>query len=145
MATDLHNSTDQSTTALVGGIVEDMQQLIKQQIQLARREITGDIQKAKMAALYYTVGMGICFLGAVSLCLALAHLLHWATAPAGTDPAWYPLWACYLTVGSVLVVAGGVFVWAGEMKTKSIDPLNSPASESLKENLEWAKHPTHAT
>jgi len=138
MATAFQNPTDQSATSLVTGIIEDLQDLVKQQIQLARREVQQDIRKATEGALFFAMSAGILFLGAIVSCFALAYLLHWATSPTDADPARLPLWACHGIVGLVLLVGGGALAWAGRMKFQSIHPLNNPATEALKENIEWA-------
>jgi len=138
MTTAYQNPTDQSATTLVTGIIDDLQVLVKQQIQLARREVQQDIRKATEGALFFALSAGILFLGAIVFCFALAYLLHWATSPAGTDPARFPLWACHGVVGLVLLITGGGLAWAGKAKFQSIHPLQNPATEALKENIEWA-------
>jgi len=142
MASDLHASPEQSTTTLVSGIIEDFEHLVKQQMELIRQEIVNDLHKARQAAVSLAIGAGVIFLAAVALFFALIHLLHWATGPAGMDPAWLPLWACYGIVGCVLGVTGGVLLTTAVLKLQSINPLHNPATEGLKENVEWATHPT---
>src|ERR1019366_7491412 len=102
---------------------------------LFRSEIAEDIGKVKDATALYAVGGGVAFLGAISLCFGIAHLLHWATSPLGTDPASFPLWACHAVVGVALALIGGGLVWSGEMKWKSINPLRNPATDQLKKNV----------
>ena len=138
MATELQNHTEQSTTSLVGGIIDDMQDLVKQQVQLTRNEISGEIQRASEAAQFFAVGAAILFFGAFTLCLALVYLLHWASSPTGSDAAKIPLWACYALVGGPLTVVGGVLTWMGRAKMQTIHPLQNPATEALKENVKWA-------
>jgi hypothetical protein len=137
METQLQNSTDTNAAGLVNGIIQDVQHLIKQQMELTRREIVEDIRKAKEAAAFYTLGAGVFFLGCVSLCFAIAHLLHWSMSPAGSDPASFPLWACHAVIGAVLAVIGGGLAGAGEMKWKSIDTIHNPATDALRKNVEW--------
>ena len=138
MATDLENPTQQSAMSLVGGIVDDMQDLVKQQIQLTRKEITEEVQKASEAAQLFAMGGAVLFLGIFILGLTLVHLLHWASSPAATDPASIPLWACHAMVGGPITLIGGVLAWMGRAKLGSINPLHNPATEALKENVKWA-------
>jgi len=138
MASDLHPSTEQSTTSLVSGIIDDFERLLKQQIELARAEIINDARKARDAALSLAAGAAVSFLAAVSLFFALVHLIHWASSPTGTDPAWIPLWGCFAIVGAVFAVAGAILLMTAAMKLKSIDPLHNPATQALKENVKWA-------
>jgi cytochrome bd-type quinol oxidase subunit 1 len=141
MATEVQNSSDQSFASLVGEIVRDVQDLVKQQLQLSRREIEDDLRKSAEAASVFSLGAGICFLGAMSLCLALALWLHWLTSPHGTDPASFPLWACFAVVGGVLGLVGWEVAYAGRRKFQTINPLNNPATEALKENVQWLTTP----
>lgn len=142
MASELHPSPEQSTTSLVSGIIDDFEQLVKQQLELTRQEIISDMHKAQEAALKLAIGAGVSFLAAVALFFALIHLMHWATGPAGMDPAWLPLWSCYGIVGAILGTTGGTLLIAASLKFKSINPLHNPATQALKENVKWATHPT---
>jgi len=141
MATEVQNRSEPSVSSLVSGIVTDLQDLIKQQLQLTRREIEEDFRKTKEAASLFALGAGICFLGAITLCFMLAHLLHWLTSQPGLDPAALPLWASFGIVGLVFVVIGGGLAYAGRQKFKSVNPMQNPATEALKENVQWLTTP----
>src|SRR5436190_811939 len=116
----IQNHSEPSATALVGGIIGDVQVLVEQQFRLMRREIEDDLRKGTEAALVFGFGVGIFFLGAGALGLALAYLLHWAASPTGTDPAWFPLWACHAVIGVWLSVIGGALALVGRMMFKTI-------------------------
>jgi len=141
MATEVENRSEPSLASLVTGIVSDVQDLVKQQLLLTRKEIENDIRKTWDAAMFFGVGVGISLLSAISFCLMFAHLLHWLTAPHGTDLASLPLWACHGVVGAVLVIIGGVLVCTAKQKLKSVDPLHNPATQALKENVQWMTNP----
>jgi len=141
MATEVQNHTEPSLTSLVSGIVNDIQDLVKQQLQLTRREIEEDLRKTKEAASILALGLAIAFLGAIPFCLMLVHLLHWLASPALTDPARLPLWACHGVVAVVLFVLGASLAAVGRQKFKSVHPLDNPATEALKENVQWLTKP----
>jgi len=141
MATEVQNRSDPSMTSLVGGIVSDMQDLVKQQLQLIRREIEEDLRKSTEAASILAVGAGVLLLGGIPLCLMLVHLIHWLASPAGDDHALFPLWACHGVVGAVLLVIGGVLMGVARQKMKSVNPLQNPATEALQENVQWLTTP----
>jgi len=142
METEVQNRSEPSVTSLMSGIVTDMQDLVKQQFHLTRREIEEDLRKSTEAASIFVLGAGILFLGAILLCLMLVHLIHWLATPAlAADPASFPLWAAHGVVGIVLFVLGGILAATGVQKWKSIHPLENPASEALKENVEWLTTP----
>lgn len=138
MATDFQDPVEQSATSLVGGILDDIQELVKQQVQLTRKEVTEEVHKAADAVVFFALGAATLFFGALILGLALVHLLHWAASPAGSDPARLPLWACYALVGVPLALAGGGFTWLGRNRLTSINPLRNSATDALKENVKWA-------
>src|SRR5919204_42605 len=50
------DSPPASMSSLVGGIISDAQQLIRQELLLARREVQQEVNKAKMAALSLAAG-----------------------------------------------------------------------------------------
>lgn len=137
MATGLENPTEQSTTTLVSGILADLQNLLEQQFLLIRREIERDVKRGLQAGSLLLAAAGVTFLGGFSFCLAAAEWLYWMTASAGTDPEALPRWGCHAIVSAVLLAVGAVFALGGRTKLKNIKPLESPAAEAMKENVEW--------
>jgi hypothetical protein len=139
MATEVQNHTDTpSVASLVGGIVTDVQDLIKQQLQLTRKEIEADFRKTREAASVLVLGAGLFFLGCFSFCLMVAHLIHFLTYPAGvTDGAQIPLWGCHGIVAAVFFIVGGALAYAGKKKFDSFNPLPDESAQVLKENIEW--------
>lgn len=130
MAYDVHTSSEPSMTTLVTGIINDAQELLKQQLTLAKREIQDDLRQTKEAALSLAVGVGLSFLAGILLCSALALLLSWLW------PA-LPSWAGFGIVGGLLAVAGGAFIYAGQQRFESFNPLPDQTVAALRENLRW--------
>jgi len=140
MATEVQNHTDnQSVATLVSGIVTDVQDLIKQQLQLTRKEIEADFRKTREAASLLVIGIGVAFFGGFALCLMLAHLIHFLTIPQGVvrDVAAIPLWGCYGIVAALFLGVGGGIAFAGKKKFDSFNPLPDESAQVLKENIEW--------
>jgi hypothetical protein len=123
MATATENPTEQSMTTLVSGIVGDLHDLVKQQMELTRREIGEDFRKSKEAARLLVLGLGMLTLGAFMLSLTLALLLWWLSSPAGADPARIPLWACFGIVGVVFGAIGWPLTTAGQKEFDSVHLL----------------------
>lgn len=141
MSLDVTDPTNQTAASLLSGILGDLQDLVEEQFQLTRRQIEDELYQRAAAGLVFAAGMGIFLVDAIFLCLALAHLLHWVASPPGTDPAWFPLWACHAAVAAVLVVIGGVLVIVGLARFRSIKPAKNPVTELKQESVLWTTPP----
>jgi VIT1/CCC1 family predicted Fe2+/Mn2+ transporter len=137
MSNEVHTSGEASTTGLLRGIISDIGDLIRQEIRFARAEIRTDLRKTREAATVLTLGVGTALLGAFLLVLMFVFLLHWLTAPAGTDPAAIPLWGCFGIVSAILLIIGAGLAWMGYKKFESFNPLPDETAKTVKENVEW--------
>jgi hypothetical protein len=135
MSNNLQTSSEPSLSSLMTGIVNDAQELIKQQLTLFKHELRSDLRKAKEASASLALGFGVLLLGVLLLCFMVVHLLNWAF------PEHLPLWACYLIVGGVLTLLGGVFAATGWSQFRASNILPEQSAEALKENLEWKTKP----
>jgi hypothetical protein len=127
--------SEPSLSSLVGGIINDFQSLMKQEVALARREIADELRKAKQAAISLGIGVGVLAIGGLLLIFMLVHLLSWAV------PA-IPLWACYGIIGGLLILAGGALLLRAKAKAEDIHVVPERTAETMKENLKWIKNPT---
>ena len=135
MTTSVQDPPDQSMVSLVGGIVDDVHDLINQQISLTRSEIKDELRKIAEVALIAVAGAGMMLVGAILASLMLVHLLHWFTSPTGADLASVPLWACYGLVGAAFGVVGACFVFHGKKKAQSYGLISGTLSLDNKESI----------
>jgi len=121
-----------SITALVTGIVNDGQELLKQQLTLFKSEIRQEMTKAREAALSLSAGIAITALGGFLICFGVAHLIAWAFE--------LPTWAGFgITGGALLFI--GLIAWAvGRNKLESMHPPEQ-TMQGIKENVQWLKIP----
>jgi len=137
MATEARSTAEPSTTTLLGGIISDFGDLIKQEVRFARAEIKSDLLKTREAATILAIGVAVASLSALLLAWMLVHLLHWATSTAQADPASIPLWGCFGIVALVFAVVGGLLIMSALRKFQSFNPLPDQTVRSLKENVQW--------
>jgi len=137
MATQVPTSSDPGFAALVRGIVNDFGDLVKQQIQFARAEIKEDFRKSKEACAFLALGAGSAFLAVLFFGLMLVHLLHWLTAPTGSDVSSLPLWGCHAVVSGLFFATGVGLLLTGKRIFDSFTPIPEQTIKTAKENVEW--------
>jgi membrane-bound ClpP family serine protease len=125
-----------SVSSLAGGIINDAQELIRQEMRLARAEIRQEVDKAKMAALSLAVGGFIAVLGVILLCFGIAHLITWGTGEA------IPLFGSFLIIGFALAVGGGALLFLARTKASEIHLVPPQTAETMRENVQWLKNQT---
>src|SRR5262245_53651759 len=118
-----------SITALVGGIINDAQELIEQQLALFRSEIKAEVRKAQEAAIILAIGVGILLIGVLILELMLPLLLNWLWPAVA-------LWACFAIVGGIHTCAGVVLLYVAIKQFRSVHAVPERSVEALKENLQ---------
>jgi uncharacterized membrane protein YqjE len=133
MATDteVHTQTEPSLSSLVQGIVHDVQELTRQQLELLKVELRNDFAKSRDAGLSLIVGMVVAFVGGLLLTTGLTLLLWWSIEGLA-------LWGAFLIVGLLVTAGGGGAVYYGYHKFQTFNPLPDQSVDALKENLTWA-------
>jgi uncharacterized membrane protein YqjE len=129
MANDLQTRPEPSVASLVSGIVQDAQDLLKQQLNLFSSELRQDVAKAKEAALELLLGGVVCLIGALVLALTAAKLLFWLF------PQYLSEWGCYGIVGVVFVATGAALL--ARSRQALHDVTVDQTVTGLKENVEW--------
>ena len=122
--------SDASIAELVKQLSEQSSRLARQEVELAKAEMTVKGKQAGIGAgMFGGAGMvGLYALGA----LIAAAILALATAMAA--------WLAALIVAVVLAAIAGVLALQGKNKVKqATPPIPEQATESVKEDVEWAK------
>lgn len=130
-STDL--TADPSLGELVGTATRDLSELMRKEIALAKLEIKQEVVTAgKGAGLLGGAGaigaFGLLFFG-IALAFALGRVV--------------PLGAGFALVGAGSVLLAGGLALAGKRQLGSLGPPTKTI-ETVKDDLEWAKHPTRA-
>lgn len=134
MATDFRTSNDASMTSLVSGILDDTQNLLKQQAELLKADLRKDLREAKEVGVSLLVSGSLLAGGGMLLLFMLVYLLSWVIEGL-------PLWGSFGIVGGVLALAGGILFYQGREKLDKLNPLPEQSAQGLKENLQWQTNP----
>jgi hypothetical protein len=121
-----------SVGQLISEVAGDLSTLMRQEVDLAKAEIRQEAAKAgKAAGLLGTAGFAG-YLLVLFASLALMFALG-AVMPYG--------WAA-LIVAAIWAVVAGVAYMIGRRQLKSVSPAPQQTIETVKEDVQWAKHPT---
>jgi len=124
-------NSEPTFTQLVGDLLTDLRQLMRQELALAKHEIRGEIRKATGASIALGVGASLAALGGLLFVIALVHLLHTVTD--------LPLWACYGIVAGLCAVVGFLMLYLGKRQMAQIEIVPHQTVETMKENVKWMK------
>jgi hypothetical protein len=129
-------STDNppSMASLLGGIVSDLQALVRQEITLAKSEMIREWDKAKTAAGSMAAGATALTLGGLLLCLAVVCVLR--------EVAGLPWWASFLIVGGAVTGLGAVLFFTGRNQAARVHVIPPQTAETMKENVQWIQNQT---
>ncbi|OKJ74366.1 hypothetical protein AMK32_35840 [Streptomyces sp. CB01883] len=123
---------DASVGELLSLVTTDVQTLFRKEIELAKAEVRQEATKAGKAAGMYG---GAGFAGyMVLLFLSLAAVLGLSNVMDGG-------WAS-LIVTAVWAVVAAVLYQRGRTQMRDVSPKPEQTVETMKENAEWARHPT---
>jgi hypothetical protein len=126
------HGADSSVGELLSVVTSDVQTLFRQEVELAKTEVKQEATKAGKAAGMYG---GAGFAGyMVLLFLSLAAVLGLANVMDGG-------WAA-LIVTAVWAVIAAVLYQRGRTRMRTVTPKPDQTVETMKENAQWARHPT---
>ena len=122
---------DRSIGELFGQLSQDMTMLFRQELQLARAELSEKISQVTSNLVSVIAGGFVAYVGALALVAALILGLHEA---AEISP-----WISALIVGAIFAVAGYVMLNRGLKELKRVDLAPRRTVETLKDDVQWAK------
>jgi hypothetical protein len=129
---------ERSIGELFGQLSQDMTLLVRQEVQLARAEMSDKLSRLGANLVSVIAGGFVAYVGALALVAALILGLR--------DLANIPPWVSALIVGAVLAIAGFVMLRRGVAELKRVDlaPRRTVENikddvQSIKEDVQWAK------
>ena len=130
MATHVDTDNGPSLTSLVSGIINDGQELIKQQLTLFQAELTNDLRRTRNASIPLIVGGVVATIGGVFLFVTLALWIPWQWPSI-------PNWGGFAIVTGIFAVVGVVLVVMGKTQFDAFNPLPDETVQGLKETVQW--------
>lgn len=119
-----------SVPEVLQDIVGNIQEIIRSEFRLAKAEVKQEASKAAPSLKMIVVGAGIGF-------YALGFLLFTLVMGLATMMA---TWLAALIVGAVLGLTALALIATASKRLKQVNPVPERAIETMKENVQWAKH-----
>lgn len=120
---------DTSISSLLKGILTDLQSLMREEIALARVELTEQATRARTAAMSFGVAVAALAFGGTFLLIAIALGI--------SDVFNWPAWAGFLIVAFVLSLTGLIAYSAARRRMKAMHMVPEETVSTLKENSAW--------
>jgi hypothetical protein len=121
-----------SVGELISNISNDLSQLFRQEVELAKAELRQEASKAGKAAGMLGGAGFAAYLAVVLLSFALVFALSNVM-----DPGW-----AALIVAVIWAIIGAVLYANGRKKLKDVDPVPRRTVDTIKEDAQWLKNPT---
>lgn len=120
--------SDASMGSLLKGVVEDVRQLFREEIALARAELRHEIGKATSALKGFVGAAVLLWFGSLfvlaAIALGVAALLSW------------PAWAGFASLGVLLLIFGGVVALGARRIMNDVEPTMPRTVETVKETFQ---------
>ncbi len=123
------SAPERSVGSILQGILDNLQELVRSEVALAKREVAEDLQRGKGAIAMLVAGAAVVLIG--------VHFLLWTTVYALALRL--PIWAATGIVGALFVLVGGLAVANGLKRWQVISFTPERTVATLKENIEWVK------
>jgi uncharacterized membrane protein YqjE len=126
---------EQSVGELVASLSRDLSTLVRQEVELAKAEMSQKGKKAGLGAGMFG-GAGVAALLSL-ICLSVMAIL--------ILNAWMRDWLAALIVTLLWAAAAGALALRGRQELRELGgPIPEQTKETIKEDIEWAKNPTRS-
>ena len=121
---------DRSLGELFGELSRETSTLVRQEVTLAKAELTQKASKVGVDVGYMAAGGAVAYAGLLALVAAIILLLGQALE----------LWLSALIVGVIVAAVGGYLVRQGLQRLKEVSPMPDQTVQTLKEDAQWLKN-----
>ena len=122
-------TTNESLGDIVSGLIKDLQDIVRGEVQLAKTELKEDVSKIGKAAAMLVAGAVVGLVGFIFLMWTAIFLLNeWIEE----------IWISAGIVAAVLLVIAGILAMVGKSKLSKANLKPEETIESVKEDKQWA-------
>jgi uncharacterized membrane protein YqjE len=114
---------------VLGGIVTDIRQLLRQEFALARCELYDEWRKLRLVLCCFAIGALFVASSVLPLGFAVVWLLH--------EVGGLPMWGAFALVGGSFLVLGLAALGFAAYQAMKIRVIPPQTAETMKENVEW--------
>lgn len=132
---------DRSITSLLKELRDETTTLFRQEIALAKTEMSEKASKAGKNAASIGTGAAVLMAGMLVVLLGLSALLYWGLVAMGVSH-YVAGWLAPLIVGGVTALIGYGLIQKGVSTLKRISPVPEKTVESIKEDKQWLQNQT---
>lgn len=126
---DPSTARDASVGDILSGLIQDLQELIRGEVRLAKTELRDDAMVAARGLAAITAGALIGMTGFIFLMLGVTYLLNKEIE----------MWQAAGIVGLALTAIAAICILVGKSRLSAGNFTPEQTIDSLKENREWAK------
>jgi len=130
MMEDFRREFESTMSPLLRGIVDDTQKLLRQEIALARVEVTEDAMRARDAVVGISLGAMMGYLAFIFGCFAVVYLL------VAYQPK-LPVWGAYAIVAGALALVSWICTARGIRKAREIRGVPQQTVDSIQQGFKW--------
>jgi Flp pilus assembly protein TadB len=120
---------ERSVGELLSDLTRELSTLFRQEVTLAKTEMTQKASKAGKDVAFLAVGGAVAYAGFLAILAGVILVLGLVL----------PWWASALIVGVVVAIIGYVLIHKGQTALKQIDLTPQETAETLKEDKQWLK------
>jgi hypothetical protein len=138
---DAPDARDRSIGSLLKELRDETTTLFRQEIALAKTEMSEKASKAGRNAASIGAGAAVLMAGTLVLLFGVAALLYWGLVAMGLSH-YIAGWLAPLIVGGVTALIGYGLIQKGVSTLKRMSPVPEKTVESIKEDKQWLQNQT---
>ena len=112
----------------------DSTTLIKQHFEMLQAEVKQDVSRVTSGAKFLGVGAFVAAVGFFFILVGVPFCLNYFFPQV-------PLWACWMSFGTLLLVAGGIGLLVGKSLMAKFNPVPQKTLNAMSENASWLTKP----